>query len=59
MIFIILDIYIYKYIYMCEIADIVDNISVGLKCRGNNNKRHKKMVVSFRVYSQTHHQTLK
>ena len=44
---------------VCEIADIVDNISMGLKCRGNNNKRHKKMVVSFRVYSQTHLQTLK
>ena len=24
------------YIYIYEIADIVDNISVGLECRGNN-----------------------
>ena len=27
---------------VCEIADIVDNISMGLKCRGNNHKRHNK-----------------
>ena len=30
------------YIATCEIADIVDNISMGLKCRGNNHKRHNK-----------------
>ena len=30
--------FIIIYIYICEITDIVDNISVGLKYRGNNKK---------------------
>ena len=56
-------IYIYIYIYVCKIADIVDNISIGLKCRGNNHKRHNKRHINggklSSLLTQTHLQTLK
>ena len=48
---------------LCEIADIVDNISMGLKCRGNNHKRHNKRQINggklSSLLTQTHLQTQK